>query len=307
MLTLLLTSLTLGVEKVEPIVPKESKLEKLWGEGEFTEGPACGPDGCIYFTDIGDRIMKYDPVAKRTTEFRNPSGRANGLDFDPIGRLVAAEGANTGGRRRVTRTEKDGTVTVLADKFEGKKFNSPNDLTIDLKGRIYFTDPRYVGDEKRELDHESVYRIDEKGVVTRIIADVQKPNGIVLAPDMKTLYVADSNPAGNQHLLAFALDAAGKLGPKRKIYDFGADRGIDGMCCDVAGNIYGAAGKGDTAGVTIFTPAGKRLAMIPTPEDPSNCVFGDADRKTLYITAGKSLYRIRLNAVGFAAYKPTEK
>src|SRR2546425_13166608 len=103
------------------IVPKDAKLEKLWGEGEFTEGPAYGPDGCVYFSDIGNRIMRFDPAANRTTEFRNPSGRANGLDFDPHGRLVACEGANTGGKRRVSITEKDGTIRTLADKWGGKR------------------------------------------------------------------------------------------------------------------------------------------------------------------------------------------
>src|SRR6266581_5830213 len=105
----------------EDAIPKEAKLEKLWSEGEFTEGPAYGPDGCVYFSDIGNRIMKYDPATGKTTEYRNPSGRANGLDFDKEGRLLAAEGANNGGQRRISRTDKDGKVAVLADKFDGKK------------------------------------------------------------------------------------------------------------------------------------------------------------------------------------------
>src|SRR5260370_11002744 len=127
----------------EPVVPKDAKLEKLWSDGEFTEGPAYGPDRCIYFSDIGNRIIKYDPRTGKTTEFRNPSGRANGLDFDPKGRLVAAEGANTGGKRRITVTDRDGTVRVLPDKWKGKRFTSPNDLPIDYNGRVYFPDPRY--------------------------------------------------------------------------------------------------------------------------------------------------------------------
>src|SRR5438105_8969408 len=126
----------------------DAKLEKLWDEGEFTEGPCHGPDGCIYFSDIGNRIMKFDPATKKTTEFRNPSGRSNGLKFDKEGRLIACEGANTGGNRRISVTEKDGKVKSVAEKYNGKRFNSPNDLTLDSKGRIYFTDPRYVGDEK---------------------------------------------------------------------------------------------------------------------------------------------------------------
>jgi gluconolactonase len=294
-------------EKDIPLVPPGAKLEKLWGDGEFTEGPACGWGGCIYFSDIGDRIMKYDSATGKTTEYRNPSGRANGLDFDPQGRLVAAEGANTGGKRRVTRTDKDGTVEVLADRWKHKKFNSPNDVTIDLKGRIYFSDPRYVGDEPREIDTENVYRIDPDGTLTQLITDMEKPNGVILSPDMKTLYVAEANPKGKQQLLAYPLDADGGVGAKKVLYDFGKGRGIDGMVVDVKGNIYAAAGDGDKAGVYVFSPEGKQLDFIPTPETPSNCVFGGKDRKTLYITAGKSLYRITLNAEGFAVYWPKEE
>lgn len=293
----------------ESIVPKDAKLEKLWSEGEFTEGPAHGPDGCIYFSDIGNRIMKFDPKTGKTTEFRNPSGRANGLDFDPQGRLVAAEGANMGGNRRITVTEKDGTVRVLADKWQGKRFNSPNDLTIDPKGRIYFTDPRYVGSEPREIDTESVYRLDPppgKGEwkVTQIIGDAQKPNGIILSPDGKTLYLADNNPKGNRYLLAYPLKEDGSVGPKKVLHNFAPDRGIDGMCIDIQGNLYATAGQGKTGGVYIFSPEGKKIGFIATPEVPTNCVFGGADRKMLYVTAGRSLYRIPLTIEGFAVYWP---
>jgi gluconolactonase len=290
-----------------PIVPATAKLEKLWSEGSFTEGPAYGPGGCVYFSDIGNRIMKFDPATRKTSVYREPSGRANGLDFDLQGRLVAAEGANSGGNRRISITEKDGTVHGLAERWNGKRFNSPNDVTIDTKGRIYFTDPRYVGDEPREIDTESVYRVDPDGTVTQIITDVQKPNGIILSPDMKTLYLADSNPGGNQHLLAFALKPEGSVGPKQLLHDFGKERGIDGMSVDIKGNIYGAAGSGKTGGVYVFSPEGKQLTFIPTPETPTNCVFGDKDRKTLYITAGKSLYRIKLKIEGFAVYWPSEE
>ncbi len=279
----------LAAAEDNPIVPEGAKLEKLWSE------------------DIGDRIMAYNPATGKTSVYRDPSGRANGLDFDAKGRLVAAEGANKGGNRRVTLTEADGTIRVLADKWKGKRLNSPNDLTIDTKGRIYFTDPRYVGDEKREIDTESVYRIDPDGTLTQIITDVQKPNGIILSPDMKTLYVADSNPKGNQHLLAFPLKTDGSVGEKKLLYDFGKERGIDGMVVDVKGNIYGAAGDGKTGGVYVFDPEGKKIAFIPVPETPSNCVFAGKDRKTLYVTAGKSLYRIGLKIEGFAVYWPKEK
>jgi len=318
--------MTASVRAGEPIVAPGAELQKLWSEGEFTEGPAYGPDHCVYFTDIGNRIMKFDPKTMKTAEYRNPSGRANGLEFDREGRLLACEGANKGGNRRVSRTEKDGTITVLADKWMGKRFNSPNDLTVDAKGRVYFTDPRYVGDDPRDIDTESVYRIDPpapplpkggtpdaaplaKGgqggwKVTRIIADVQKPNGIIISPDMKTLYLADNHPKGDRLLLAFPLNDDGSVGPRKVLHDFALDRGIDGMAIDKAGNIYATAGLGKTAGVSVFTPTGKKIGFIPTPETPTNCVFGGADRKMLYITAGRSLYRVEVNAEGFAVYWP---
>jgi gluconolactonase len=306
LLVLLVSACGLLLAADAAIVPDGAKLEKLWGEGEFTEGPAYGPGGYVYFSDIGDRIMRFEPATGKTTEYRNPSGRANGLDFDPQGRLVACEGANKGGNRRVSITEAGGKVRSLADRWNGKRFNSPNDCTVDRQGRVYFTDPRYGGDEPREIDTESVYRIDPDGSVTQIITDVQKPNGIVLSPDMKTLYVADSNPKGNQHLLAFPLKEDGTVGEKRLLHDFGTDRGIDGMCVDAQGNIYGAAGQGKTGGVYVFSPEGKQLAFLPVPETPTNCVFGGKERKTLYVTAGKSLYRIGLNAEGFAVFWPKE-
>lgn len=296
---------TLAADPVE-IVPKDAKLEKLWGDGSFTEGPAYGPGGCVYFTDIGNRIMKYDPATNKTTEYRTPSGRANGLDFDPKGRLVACEGANTGGNRRITITEADGKVRVLADSYKGKKFNSPNDVTIDTKGVVYFSDPRYGGNEAREIDTESVYRVTPDGTVAQVITDVEKPNGLILSPDMKTLYVSDSNSkaGGARKLLAYPIQGDGTFGPRKVLHDFKDGRGIDGMCIDTEGNICATAGTGMLAGVYVFSPEGKQLGFLATPEVPTNCVFGDKDRKTLYVTAGKSLYRIRTNRTGFAVYWP---
>ncbi len=277
-----------------------AKLEKLWSEGEFTEGPAQGPDGCIYFSDIGNRVMKFDPKTGKTTEFRNPGGRTNGLKFDAMGRLIACEGANTGGGRRISITEKDGTVKSVADKFEGKRFNSPNDLCLDSRGRIYFSDPRYVGDEPRELEHESVYRIDADGTVTRVLRDVNKPNGLVISPDGKMLYVSDHSgeASGARKLVAYPLNADGSCGKRRELYDFGKERGIDGMTVTRDGMIVATAGSKNAAGIYFISPEGKKLGFLPTPEDPNNCCFAGADRKTLYITAGKSLYRIALTVEG---------
>jgi gluconolactonase len=280
-------------------VADDAKLERLSFDGEFTEGPCAGPDGCIYFSDIGNRIMKYDPTTGKTTAFRDPSGRSNGLKFDSKGRLIACEGANTGGNRRISITE-DGKVKSLADKYQDKMFNSPNDLALDAKGRIYFSDPRYIGNEKRELEHESIYRIDPDGTVTRVIDDVSKPNGLVLSPDQKTLYVAESNsdPKGKRELRAYPLKEDGSVGKMTVLHEFGEDRGIDGMTVSSDGHIIATAGKGNTAGVTIFTAEGKRVGFIPTPEVPTNCCFAGKDRAMLYITAGKSLYRIPTKMTG---------
>jgi gluconolactonase len=196
---------------------------------------------------------------------------------------------------------------VLADKWNGKRFNSPNDLTVARDGTIYLSDPRYAGTEPREIDRENVYRISPDGTVTAFITDLAKPNGVLLSPDMKTLYVANSDPGKGQQLWAYPLRADGSPGERRKLHDFGKKRGIDGMCCDAEGNIYGAAGSGADGGVYVFSPAGKQLAFISVPESPTNCVFGGKDRKTLYITAGKSLYRIRLKVAGFAVFWPKEE
>lgn len=300
MFTLLLALAAPIAAEEKSFTAPDSKIEKLWGEGSFTEGPVEGPDGCVYFSDIGNRIMKFDPKTGKATEFRNPSGRANGLKFDAMGRLIACEGANTGGNRRVSITEKDGTVKTLADKFEGKAFNSPNDLTLDSKGRIYFSDPRYVGSEKRELDHDSVYRIDPDGKLTHLIKDVIKPNGLVISPDGKTLYVADHSgePQLTRKLVAYPLNADGSVGARKELYDFGKERGIDGMTVATDGTVVATAGRGPAAGIYFFSPEGKKIGFLPTPEDPSNCCFAGADRKTLYVTAGKSLYRVKLTLVG---------
>ncbi|HEX5103681.1 MAG TPA: SMP-30/gluconolactonase/LRE family protein [Pirellulaceae bacterium] len=299
------------------VVPADSKLEKLWAEGEFTEGPALAPDGSILFSDIGTTIYRFDPKTGQTAVFRKPSGRSNGLKFNQKGELVACEGANTGGNRRISITAgidgaKDGTVKTLAGSYDGKRFNSPNDLAIGSRGQVYFTDPRYVGDDPRDLDFETVFLVGTDGSVKVATRDIQKPNGIIVTPDDKTLYVSDNNPGGNRHFVRFAIQADGTLGGKKVLHDFGTGRGIDGMTLDRDGNIFATAGTGDKAGIYVFTAEGEHLAFIPTPGDPTNCCFGgSADSGTLYITCASSkeadtkygLYRIKLNAKGFAVVK----
>ena len=250
------------------IVPSGAKLEKVWGDGAFTEGPAYGPGACVYFSDIGitpdphegNRIMKSTrPRARRpntATRAAEPTASTStqtaGLS-PPRAPTPAAIAAS----RAPKRTARSRSSPIAG---RARSFNSPNDVTIDTKGRIYFSDPRYVGDEPREIDTECVYRIDPDGTLTQLITDVEKPNGIILSPDMKTLYVAEANPKGKQQLLAYPLNEDGSVGAKAVLYDFGKSRGIDGMVVDVKGNIYAAAGEGKTGGVYVFSPEGKRLA-----------------------------------------------
>jgi sugar lactone lactonase YvrE len=306
----------------DEIVPSGAQVEMLWDEGEFTEGPAPAADGSILFSDIGNRIMRFDPATAVTSVFRDPSGRANGMMFDAAGRLVVCEGANTGGRRRLSITEADGTVRTLVDRWNGKRLNSPNDLAISPTGDIYFSDPRYVGDEPREIEFDGLFVVDSAGTIRVATRHLSKPNGVVVSPDGKTVYVADHDgaPEGNRHLVAFTVRADGTLEGKRVLHDFGTgNRGIDGMTVDRLGNIYAAAGREELAGVYVFAPDGRHLAMIAVGDTPTNCVFGLGDEATtLYITAmaprdNKSadddkpvfaLFRIKLHHPGFHVFEP---
>jgi len=323
------------------IVPREARLELLWTrddgvKGGLTEGPAAAPDGSIYFSDIrlgkdNSKIMRFDPRTKKTTVFVADSHHANGLMFDARGYLVACEGADKGGRCVARYNVKTGKRIVLADRFMGKRFNAPNDMCIDRQGRIYFTDPRYLGDEPRELKYRAVYRVGKDGgTVIEITHEVEKPNGIALSPDSKTLYVADHNngtdkidpkaPApkhGAMKLYAFPLGTDGKVaGPRKTIIDFGSEAGIDGMTVDARGNLYLAVRSLKRPGILVTDPEGKELAYIPTGKPqpgaknpvglPSNCDFGvGAESKVLYVTVDVSLYRIRLKNEGY--HIPWEK
>jgi gluconolactonase len=316
------------------LVSPDAKFEHLYTrtapiQGGLTEGPALAPDGSIYFSDIPfgkDRglIVRFDPKTKKTSIFTDDSGKSNGLKFDAQGNLISCEGSDDGGRRVSRWNVKTGERVTVADKYMGKRFNAPNDLAIDLKGRIYFTDPRYLGDEPRELEYRAVYRIDKDGNVIEITHDCEKPNGIALSPDMKTLYVVDHNNGtdkidptaappkkGAMKLYAFPLGDDGLINGERKtIIDFGAEDGIDGMCVDVKGNLYMAVRSHKRPGVWISDANGKELAYIPTgapvtdPKKPSgipaNVCFGKGeDSNMLYVTVDKSLWRIRVKMDGF--------
>jgi gluconolactonase len=318
----------------EDIVSPDATLELLFTrsapiKGGLTEGPAVAPDGSIYFSDIPfgpdkGMILRFDPRTKETTVFTEDSGKSNGLMFDAKGFLIACEGSDYGGRRVARYNVRTGESETIADKYQGKRFNAPNDLAIDLKGRIYFCDPRYLGDEPRELEHRAVYRIDTDGTVVEVTHDCEKPNGVALSPDEKTLYVVDHNngtdkidpnaPApktGAMKLYAFPLGADGLVAGKRKtLLDFGKENGIDGMAVDTQGNLYLAVRDLTRPGIMVINPAGKEIAFIPTGPSqpgtktpvgiPSNVDFGIGDESNvLYVTIDTSLYRIPLKTEGY--------
>jgi gluconolactonase len=303
-----------GSLAAEDIVPPGAKPTLLQEQGAG-EGPAWHPELGL-LTSGGGHIYRRDRDGKQSI-FREDAG-TNGLLFDREGRLVMCEPV----RRRVSRLDKSGAPVVLAEAFEGKRFNQPNDLTIDSQGRIYFTDPKYgergsiemVDAEGRAI--EGVYRIDPNGKVTRIIThEVDRPNGIVITPDDRYLFVGDNNNnalpqagtgAGARKLYRFNLKGDGSvdLASQTLIHDWKNTRGPDGMKLDAAGRLFVAAGLNKqnppyetqdqpTAGIYVFSPAGELMHFIPIPRDETtNCAFGGDDLKTLFITAGGSLWSI---------------
>ena len=285
--------------------------------GGTTEGPAWDGSGLLFAHIPASRIMRYDPDSGASTVFRSGTNNANGLMLDPEGRLFACEG----GARRVVRYDADGGVTVLADGFEGKRHNIPNDLAIDLEGRVWFTDPYYEGSAgewskdraNKDLEHDSVYRVDAgpdgSWATTRVTFDTTRPNGILFSLDYRTLYVAQSGrePEEPRQLRAYPIRGDGSLGSFDVLHDFGANRGIDGMCLDTEGNIVATAGwrvGGPGPMVYVFSPAGEVLEMNPVQaERPTNCTFGDADLKTLYVTSTDGhLFRARTERQGRLHY-----
>jgi gluconolactonase len=278
------------------------------------EGPTVDREGNVYFSDIlTQRIMKFSNNGALSV-YRERSNAANGLLIDPQGRLIACEGATSAtaqrngitvsGKPRITRTDlKTGKMEILAEKYEGKPLVGPNDVTIDSKGRVYFTDMNGV----------AVYRIDAPGKLTRILnaPEVQRPNGIQISPDDRTLYLVEANGAegGARMIRAYDLQPDGTVRNMRVHYNFYPGRSADGMSIDTQGNLYASAGMHrarntsetlDTqCGVYVISPEGKLLKFIPIPEDYiTNNSFGGADMKTLYITAGKTLYKVRTEIAG---------
>ena len=261
------------------VVAREAEVEKLAGNFNFTEGPAADVEGNVYFTDIpNNRIHKWSLDGKLNT-FRENSGGANGLFFDKSGNLLICEG---GGRRLISISPR-GKVTVLAERYQNKRFNSLNDLWIDPKGGVYFTDPRYGPRDGMEQDGEHVYYLspDRKDLV-RVIDDMTRPNGVIGTADGRKLYVADH---GAGKTFSYAINGDGTLSDKELL----APEGSDGMTIDNEGNIYLT-----TSVVAVYNKNGEKIEEIKIPERPANVCFGGKDRRTLFITARTSLYSIKM-------------
>ncbi|MFO0843225.1 MAG: SMP-30/gluconolactonase/LRE family protein [Gemmataceae bacterium] len=307
---LLLAVVTPPLAAEEAIFEKGAKAEPVAKGGAGGEGPVWHPKLGVLSSGNG-HINRLD-LAGKVSVFRKDAG-TNGLLFDARGRLVACESA----ARRVTRTEADGKVVVLTDRYEGKRYNTPNDLTIDSAGRIYFSDPRYGKRDDMELRDEGVYRIDPDGKVTRVLGrdEVDRPNGVLVSADDRYLYVADNNNdtvGAARKLWRFDLGKNGNVDRKSRklIHDWGKGRGPDGLKQDVKGRLYVAAGlnrpnppaEPDAAvkgGIYVLSSEGKLLEFLPVPTDEvTNCAFGGDDRKTLYVTAGGVLYRVRTTTAG---------
>ena len=318
-------------------VPAGVKLDQVFDGGcVLTEGVAAGHDGMIYFSDItftkfckdpsgkylqAGNIWKHNPKTGETTIFRSPSGMSNGIKFDREGNMIAALGADYGGRMLVKTDMKSGKTFILAGMYEGKEFNALNDITIDEKGRIYFTDPRYLGHEPIRADGFAAYRLDPDGKVSRVATDCGKCNGILISPDQKTMYIVSNDNGwlafenlkegektlqGPHMLQAYDIDAAsGNLSNRRTVIDYGKlDKpcsGPDGMIMDSEGNIWLASRCEWRPGIQVLNPQGKELAYISTGKElPTNVGFGRGDdANLLWVTSGKSVYKIRVGKKGY--------
>ncbi len=285
----------------------EWHFERVAGPFAFTEGPVWDGEA-VLFSDIpNNRIMRYDPQTGGCDEYRTGTSRANGLVLHPAGNLFACE---TEGRR-IARYDPGGETFVVADTFEGNRLNSPNDIVVDGRERLWFTDPRYAADRSdMELDHESVFRLhpqaDGTWSVVRMTFDTTRPNGLIVTPDMKTLYVAQSEYGEDKkrELRAYPILENDTLGEYSVLHNFYPHRGIDGMTLDLEWNIVATAGwekSGPGPMIYVFAPSGRVLETHPMPVSPTNCTFGDADLQSLYVTASDgSLFRARTHRRGLA-------
>ena len=301
-----------SIEQLDPgladLIDKDAKIEVLTSGFQWSEGPVwIKAEGHLLFSDVPkNKIHKWSPQTGHSV-FMDPSGYegdsgekepgSNGLMLDAKGRLIVCDHGN----RRVYRVESDGSKTTLADKYNGKRFNSPNDLVINSKGDIYFTDPPYgLRDKsKRELNYCGVYRLSPDGKITLLTKELERPNGIALSPDEKTLYVAQSHRPAPIYQ-AYAIKDDGTTDEKGKLlfnsiqYAEQGDPGMpDGMCVDVEGNLW-ATGPG---GVLIISPEGKLLGRILMGKATANCAFGE-DGSTLFITSSDRVCRVKTKTKG---------
>ena len=315
------------------VLPADSKLMKVFDDGcVLTEGVAAGHDGMMYFSDItftslckdesgkypqAGNIWRHDPKTGETTVWRSPSGMSNGLKFDADGNMIAALGADYGGRMLVKTDMETGKSYILTGLYDGKPYNALNDITIDEQGRIYFSDPRYLGHEPIFQPGYAVYRLDPDGTVERIITDGGKTNGVLVSPDQQTLYVVSNDDGlfdfqrlkegdrpplkGHHELAAYDLAADGTASNRRVLVDYAPESGPDGLVGDVDGNLYVAVRAESRPGIAVYNPEGKELAFISTGEElPTNVGFGRGEESdVLYVTSGKSLYKIPMVKDGY--------
>jgi gluconolactonase len=290
--------------------------------GGVSEGNAWDGSGMLFTRIHQSRIMRFDPATSEVSVWREDTNYSNGLTFDAQGRLYACQGGATENLRRVVRYENDGSVTVLADSFEGRRLNIPNDVVVHPDGTVWFTDPFYEGAAgpwskdrtHKDLPHDSVYRLDPQPdgtwKINRVTFDTTRPNGLLFSLDYKTLYVAQSGRelSEKRQFRAYPLNGDKSLGTPSILHDFGEHRGIDGMRLDTEGNIIACCGwevGGPGPLMYVFSPSGEVLETHPVPcTRPTNCAFGGADLATLYVTTIDGLLlRAKTDRVGRPLYR----
>ena len=273
-------------------IVESSQAERLATGFEFTEGPVWHPDGHLLFVDIRRSLSHRLAPGGQPELFREHSGGSNGLTFDLQGRLIMCEGDG----RRVARMEPDGAITAVADRWDGKRLNRPNDLICRSDGSVYFTNPAgRMEPPEREMDFSGVHRVAPDGAVSLLISDLDFPNGLALSPDERTLYVANTR---NPPLInAYDVNPDGSIGNARLFADMASDEpdGVpDGMKVDAEGRVY-CTGPG---GCWVFESDGRHLGIIRLPEIPANCAWGGPDHRTMYFTARTSVYSMRMKTQG---------
>jgi gluconolactonase len=283
---------------LDAIIDQRAEVVKIAEGFQFLEGPVWSPQGYLLFSDIpAKKIYKWDPVNGKSVFCEN-SGGSNGLTFDADGNLVLCQH----GERRIARMKKDGSFEAITDHYDGKRYNSPNDLVIKTDGSVFFTDPPYglekgVNDPAKEISFQGVYKY-VNGKTILLDSTLQMPNGIAFSPDEKLLYVANYDPKTQAKVwLKYKVNKKGKIGKKTVFADATASLekgGPDGMKVDVVGNVY-CAGPG---GILIYSSEGTYLGLIRFPELVANLCFGGDDGKTLYVTARTGLYSVRLKVEG---------